>query len=471
MNDDDSRHPSPAADRRAAQDAAAELSRMGIDPASLGLEPAAPPGAAAFQTRQRGDANGGPASRHRAVVSVDFPDVTGAAPGWTELTSAPGGVAYYPQAPAARPATRAPGRIYGTPAAGGNPTSPGTGSPAASQPEELLTATTYISRPLTETAPPALVAPARSPDWLTEPLEKVTTRDRPLLPPRWHRTLRAATLGLVKPGAAAAIERERELMARVRTRRREPAVVVFVSGKGGSGTTTAAAGIGLCLAAMRTDQIALVDARRGTTSLGRRLASKPAPTLAQLSEPDPALPQPLALRARGLLNVIDAPPWHSQIAETEVVHVLDRLREAHAFTLVDIGTDLTATSQAVLGRADQIVLITTTSQDAIDSTRIALGRIWEQAPHRLSTVVVAVTCLTSREYRHTVRRLHADLGLTSRIVVVPFDPALAGGGLLDPGSFWAPTAEAFLRLAAFVADPGVPDRELHAARDRRPSTP
>ncbi|HEX6683471.1 MAG TPA: hypothetical protein VF062_11775 [Candidatus Limnocylindrales bacterium] len=369
-------------ERQAAQHAAAELARMGIDPTSLGLEaaPVQPPASPA---------------RVRGVATV----------------------------------------------------------PSNDNREHLMTL--FIKRPLTGSPPTA--APGR----ITKPLEDATETRRVLLPARWHRTARAATLGLWQPGAAAAIEHERQLVARVRTPRREPAIVVFLSGKGGSGTTSTAAGIGLTLATVRTDNVAIVDARRGTTSLGRRLAGKPAPNVAQLSEPEDAPPRHLLpLRARGLLGVVDAPPWHSRLAHTRVLHVLDRLRETHALTLADVGTDLEPAGQAVLGRADQVVLVTTTSRDAIDATRIALGRIWEEAPHRLNTLIVAVACLTSRQYRRTLRHLHTELGLTSRIVAVPWDPALAAGDPMDPDTLRPATREAFLRLAGLVADPGPPDRDL-----------
>jgi len=391
---------SAEAERRAAQDAAAELARMGIDPTALGLEPAPAKGARTAPARG---------------VSAIPSDTAGADALDTR------------------------------------------------DPRSDATTLTFINRPLTDQPAPSWSLPVPPPEYLTEPLEDATTTHKIVLPERWHRIIRAFTLGLVKPGAAEAIERERRLMARIRTRRREPVIVAFVSGKGGAGTTTTAAGIGLSLAANRTDNITLVDARCGTSSLGRRLAGRPAPSTAQLSEPEDAPPQNLLpLRTRGLLGLVDAPPWHMPISPARVIHVLDRLRVSQALTLVDIGADLTQTAQAVLGRADQIVLVTTTSQDAIDAARTALGRIWQEAPHRLNTIIVAIACLTSNQYRHTLRKLRAEPGLTSRTVAVPFDPALSAGGPLDPSDLRPATREAFLSLAALVADPGPPDRELRA---------
>jgi MinD-like ATPase involved in chromosome partitioning or flagellar assembly len=305
----------------------------------------------------------------------------------------------------------------------------------------------------------------------TEPLERAVDTYDPVLPAPWHRFLRAIALGVCHPGAAVAADRERRMVAKVRTRRREPLVVAFVAGKGGVGTTTAAAGVALTLALLRKDSTALVDVCHGTGSLGRWLAGQPAPTAAQVASSLPAphpqnqaesAPGPLAtrpLRVIGTLGVVDGSPWHAPVPSAVIVSTLNALRADHAFCLADVGNDMSEGGNAVLDQTDHLVLVTTTGHDAIESTRLVLQRIREIEPRRLGNIVLAVCCLTSRQHRRTSRRLRSTLGVPGdRIVVVPFDPALAAGGRLVLNRLRPRTREAFLSLAGFVACPGPADR-------------
>jgi MinD-like ATPase involved in chromosome partitioning or flagellar assembly len=279
--------------------------------------------------------------------------------------------------------------------------------------------------------------------------------------PGWRRAARAVTFGLVTPGAAVAVERERALTARVRARRRAPRLTAFVAGKGGVGTTTTAAGVSLTLAALRHDATTLVDPRHGTGSLGRRLAGQPAPTVAQLADSRPGLPGLDPLRVRGALGVVDGAPWHSPATLAELSALLDRLRDGCGFAVVDLGNDVSEVADSVLVRADQAVVVTTSAHDAVESTRVALLRVRQIEPRLIGTAVVAIACLTASQHRRTARRLRAALGLPEqRIVAVPFDPVLAAGGPVEPARLRPASREAFLLLAGFLADPGVPGRDL-----------
>ena len=322
-----------------------------------------------------------------------------------------------------------------------------------------------LSRPLGARATPRPAGPPVDLDQLAQPLERAGDSYDIILPAQWRRAIRAVTFGLFRPGAAAAIEEERLLVARVRARRREPCLVGFIAGKGGVGTTTLTLGAALALATLRTDETTVVDARRGTSSLGRRLHGQPAPGVSELTEVHPDRPPVTPLRVRNTLGVVDGTPWHVPVASNQLMKVLEALRQENSFTLVDVGNDTSESGHAVLARADQVVIVTTASQDALESTRIALGRVRQVEPERLGTIVIAVACLNTRQHRHTTKRLRDQLGLPERrIVPIPFDPALASGGIFEPTHLRASTREAFLRVAGFVADPGQPEDSLLSLR-------
>lgn len=305
-----------------------------------------------------------------------------------------------------------------------------------------------LSRPIGGATRP----PAPEPAAYTEPLERLVVPSRLGPPGGWRRVARAVTLGLVQPGAAAAIEHERQLVTRARIRRPEPRMIAFLAGKGGVGTTTTAAGVALTLATLRNDTTALVSARSGTGSLGYRLHGQPAPPVPALVGAEPSQ-EPLWVY--GNLAVVDGSPWHTPTPRGSLVQLLEDLRGRHPITVVDVGNDLGESAQGALGRADQVVLVTSASQDAVAATRIALSRVHQVDPFRLATIVVALTCLSERQYRRTARRLRTELGVAGpRVVPIAFDPWLAAGDRLDPARMRSTTREAYLRIAGLVVEPG-----------------
>ena len=147
------------------------------------------------------------------------------------------------------------------------------------------------------------------------------------------------------------------------------------------------------------------------------------------------------------------PPWHAPLDPGRLVSVIDALHAHYVFTMLDAGTEQGAAARGVLGRADQVVVVTSASDSAVDATRIALGRVHQVDRTQADRIVVAVVCLTRRAYRRTARRLHHELGLEpAGLVAVPYDPALADGGPCDPNTLKPATREAYLRLAALITD-------------------
>jgi MinD-like ATPase involved in chromosome partitioning or flagellar assembly len=226
--------------------------------------------------------------------------------------------------------------------------------------------------------------------------------------------------------------------------------VAFVAGKGGVGTTTTAASVGVTLAALRNDETTLVDPRYGTPSLGQRLTGQPALTVADFAAGT------RAPRTRGTLGIVDAAPWRTPIWHGDLMRTLDELRESNAFTIVDLGTDVSDNGAAVLGRADQTVVVTVPTPDAVEATRLALLRVRHTEPHRYGAVLVAVVCLNARQYRSlrpVLRQVSAALGMrVERVIGIPFDPALAAGTTLAPHALHPATREAYLYLAGLVAE-------------------
>lgn len=453
VEDDDDRERQEST-RRAAQGAAAELSRMGIDPRALGLDavsppppPAPPPGGVTIPAPPPGRRDLGPSAglyqsgngaggQVRAVARVAPADPTVVRAADRPTLGTPPPAAGSAAGPAVMPVPVA---------------QPTVARPASPDGVYRSGQTSALHRSVEAPNAPARAgstAPVRAVDALAS---------RPTVPstPAGLRSLaRAAALGLVQPNGANALRREKSMVARTQTGQRGHRSVVFLAGKGGVGTSTAAAAVGSVLTALRRDRVALVDIRAGAGSLGRRVARRPAPMLSDLVQARQrgARIDPLWLPTG--LGVVDGAPWHSPVGRGELLQLLDDLQENNAFTLLDVGNDTGDAAYGALGRCDQVVVVTPADENAVDATRVALGRVYQLDPRKVDAAMIAVVCLSKRAQRSTVRTVHRGVGLRDdRLVVVPYDPALDGGSTVEISELRNATRQAFLTLAAAVADP------------------
>ena len=479
MHDEDTAPPGEApgaTERRAAQEAAAELARMGIDPGVLGLDapsnavapppipppPVPPPPVPPLASEpnpvpQPEDATPGwftpsQSSPPEPVVPTADEVYSGRVlvtlPGLTP-DEAPRRVWGYQPPPVEHP------RVLAEPPAGPDPVvprqEPSLSRPLGSGPDAVW-ASAPVPLPVLAPAPVEIDVEA-----VEATLQRAADRYEDVVPAGWQRAMRAVTLGLITPGTAASVESERELVTKVRARRREASVTAFLSGKGGVGTTTVAAGIGLTLSALRHDNTVLVDLRLGPALLGRRMLGRTGTSLSDLAAIPVEGELPELLRLGGALAIVDAASMHAPLTSVQTGRALQLLRSGYAFTLADIGNDHAESGQSTLDKADAVVVVTTASQDAVLSAHIALERVRNSAPQLLPNVTVALVSLTDRQHRRTARRLRDQLRLAiHRIIPVPFDPALAAGASVNLTRLRPSTREAFVRLAAFVVDPVSP---------------
>ena len=102
--------------------------------------------------------------------------------------------------------------------------------------------------------------------------------------------------------------------------------------------------------------------------------------------------------------------------------------------------------------ADQVVVVTTPSADAVDSARLALARSARDSAS-LSPPIFAI--VSRRRLRRSVlHRLQTqlDAGL-ARAVLVPHDRDLASVGRIATDMLRPQTRHAYMTLAALVAGP------------------
>ncbi len=424
--------------RASAQQAAADLVRMGIDPRSLGLDPPEEPGRA-----DRGH-DVGERPPDRSVAADLSPPTLDAPPLDTPSSDAPP-----PGAPGTSSggagredaATDAGARVYqlrgqrhGAQAAAG----PSTASTEGAAGDGLTPVAGGRARGRVGAGP-------------LERLLAATLVDRPV-PAQAGRLLRSVTRGLATPDAAAAAGDERELVAAVRGRHGGSRVVAFHAGKGGVGTTSVALGVGAALAALRDDRTVLADLRAGTASLGETLTGTPAPTaraLARAAAAGSTAPEPGALP--GGLGLVDGSGWDTPLRRSDLPELLALLTADHAFVLLDVGNDAGESAYAGLSRADLSVVVTEAGPSGLDAARVAIDRLADIDPYAPDGCVHVVVCTSPAPYREVLRRAREQLAVEpARLVVVPPDPHLAAGERFDAAALLPATREALLQAAAAV---------------------
>ncbi|GAA4637535.1 hypothetical protein GCM10023196_091720 [Actinoallomurus vinaceus] len=281
----------------------------------------------------------------------------------------------------------------------------------------------------------------------------------------WRRALYKATGGTIHPGESPAEMRRRELLARART----PVAgghhrVAVMSLKGGVGKTTTTVGLGATLASMRGDRVIAVDANPDRGTLSDKVRLETATTVRDLLNEHQQIQRYADVRAytsqaSSRLEVLasDRDPAVSEAFSEQdyrtVAHVLEHF---YSICLTDCGTGLLHSAMAgVLGLANQLVLVSSPSVDGARSASATLD--WLEAHHygELVRNGVVVLSMVRNRSRSTVDldRLQAHFESRCRAVVrIPYDPHLEEGAEVELEQLSAATQDAYLMLAATVAD-------------------
>jgi MinD-like ATPase involved in chromosome partitioning or flagellar assembly len=283
--------------------------------------------------------------------------------------------------------------------------------------------------------------------------------------PGWRRTVYRATGGLVRVGESAANLRRRDLVNRVRT----PVAgghhrVAVMSLKGGVGKTTTAVGLGAMLASLRGDRVIAMDANPDRGTLSDKVRLETADTVRDLLTERAEIRRYADVRqftsqASSRLEILasDRDPAVSIEFNADDYREVSRVLEHfYSIAITDCGTGLLHSAMSgILELADHIVLVSSPSVDGARSASATLD--WLEAHHYSDLVRSAVVVLSTirPRSRSTVDldRLQAHFAARCRDVVrVPYDTHLEEGAEVELDLLSAATRDAYLSLAAAVAD-------------------
>jgi MinD-like ATPase involved in chromosome partitioning or flagellar assembly len=276
----------------------------------------------------------------------------------------------------------------------------------------------------------------------------------------WRGAVHRAT-GL-NPGMSTREAGYRTLIDRVNQPVRGPYSIAVLSQKGGVGKTTVAVGLGATLAATRGDRVIAVDANPDFGTLAQRGPDETSSTVRDVLL-DEHIVRYSDMRAHtsqssSRLEILASerdPATSEAFSEADYRGVLHVLQRFYNIMLTDCGTGLVHSAMAGVLRTAEMVLVV--ASPAVDSARSAWATLRWLERQGYSHLVPGATVVFSasrpgelgldlnqlaRQFLPRVRAMH----------VIPFDDHLAEGSEIDLELLSTQARQAFLELAATVAD-------------------
>jgi putative peptide zinc metalloprotease protein len=279
----------------------------------------------------------------------------------------------------------------------------------------------------------------------------------------WRRAVYDGSGHLLNPGPSAVEQRRHELEQRLRTPIRGSHRVVVMSRKGGVGKTTVTVALGATFAQGRGDRVVAVDANPDAGNLARRIAGDCPRTITDLLSDADTIDTFGAMRRytsqcdESRLEVLasDDDASISQALDRPAYRrVVSLLDQYYNLVLLDTGTGiLDSANQGLLAEADQLVLVL---RPALDGARAGSQTLdWLDAHGFGDLVASAVVVVNAVNHAGDPAVMAITEHFSRRcahVSHIPWDTALEAGGRTLLSRLAPKTREAFVDVAAAVAD-------------------
>jgi MinD-like ATPase involved in chromosome partitioning or flagellar assembly len=287
-------------------------------------------------------------------------------------------------------------------------------------------------------------------------------RGQPLPQHGWRKAVHRASMGTINPGESARDMYRSSLMRRVNQPVRGDYSIAVLSLKGGVGKTTVTVGLGATFASLRGDRVIAVDANPDFGTLAHRGPDETRSTVRDLLLDDNIIRYSDIRRhtsqGSSRLEILASerdPAASEAFSEADYRAVLNLLQRFYNIILTDCGTGLAHSAMAgVLARADTLILV---ASPAVDAARSALATLdWLQHhgySHLVSRASVVMSSARPGPMPIDIAKLASHFLARVRVFqVIPFDDHLAEGGEILLDEMNQKTREAFMELAADIAD-------------------
>jgi MinD-like ATPase involved in chromosome partitioning or flagellar assembly len=285
------------------------------------------------------------------------------------------------------------------------------------------------------------------------------------LPPQsgWRRLVHRMSRGSVNPGESTQDISRRQLVDRVNQPIRGDYKIAILSLKGGVGKTTTTVGLGSTFASLRGDHVVAADANPDRGTLAARIPTETEATVRDLLNDVANIHRYSDVRAftsqaPSRLEVLASerdPHKAEAFSEDDYRRTLSVLERFYNLILTDCGTGLTHSAmRGVLGTADALVLVSSSALDGAQSADATLNWLDAQGyAHLVERTVVVIS--SSRPGSSTVdmdQMVNHFASKVRAVQVIPFDSHLAEGSEVDLNRLGPNTRDAFVELAALVAE-------------------
>jgi len=278
----------------------------------------------------------------------------------------------------------------------------------------------------------------------------------------WQALVYQLSGGRLRPPPGPAELAHRDLEARVTAPIEGCRRIAVIALKGGVGKTTTTACLGAIFAEYRGDRVVAVDANPDPGTLGYRIRRDTMRTAKDLLANIDKLERYADVRAYASqtdlrLEVIasEADPSRSEVfGENDYRELAGVLERFYSLILTDCGPGLLHSAMgAILPTADQLVVVAAPSLDGARSASLTLEWLQRHGHERLAgSSVVVINAIRDRGLVD-VDKLEDHFARRCRAVVrVPFDRHLETGAEIVLDELAPATRQAYVRLAAAVAD-------------------
>jgi len=279
----------------------------------------------------------------------------------------------------------------------------------------------------------------------------------------WRRMVHRISGGGVNPGESRDDVRRRHLVERVNQPIRGDYKIAVLSLKGGVGKTTTTVSLGSTFAALRGDHVVAIDANPDLGTLAARIPSQTPATVRDLLHDQQRIHRYSDVRAftsqaPSRLEVLASerdPHKAEAFSETDYREAVAILDNFYNLILTDCGTGLTHSAmRGVLDTADALVLVSSPALDGAQSADATLNWLTAQGyAHLVERTVVVISSARPGSSGININELVEHFASEVRAVtVIPFDTHLAEGSEIDLDRMSPTTRDAFVELAALVAE-------------------
>jgi putative peptide zinc metalloprotease protein len=294
-----------------------------------------------------------------------------------------------------------------------------------------------------------------------------------------RRAIYRLSRGRVNLGPSAGELAEREMVARAKARVAGCRRIAVMSRKGGVGKTTTTLQLGHTFASHRGDRVIAADGNPDAGSLAYRVRRETSATITDLLRDRDAIARYADIRAytsqaATRLEVVaadDDPSITEALREQDFYSVVDLLEHHYNLVLLDTGTGvLESATKGIVALADQLVVV---SGASLDTARTAMSTLDWLAKHGHTDLVANAVAVINQVRPDSqldldrVQQLFAQR--VAAVVRIPWDAVLETGAEASIEDLAPATRQAYLQLAAAVAD-GFDADKPQRARPRHSTT-